>query len=371
VRDEWRDSEILIKDRKQPRAEPSISTAGLDSTITSKHYDIIICDDLVNQDDRDSVAKRRASIKYIDDLVDLLDKRHGFCLFVGTPWHWEDAYQYIEKTLNPKLKSKVQREVVIHKEPIYEDTPKGRVYNFPEIFPPKKVEEIRNMKSDAANFAANYLLKPIHPDSQIFKFENFQFFNYGRDIGKVREVWCHIDPAGSGVQGDYTAMVLLGKRLDDNRVLILEAWIDQLRPSDREERVYVLWQFYAALKWADPAEGGKKKDIEQHWQVETVANQDEVRRSLVDFMVEKKKVADFPLSGKSRVANKTAKITNLELPVTNGTLLFRDDWETAPNGYRILIDQLLNFPLGHDDGPDALKEAFDLTQKNDVFVASL
>jgi hypothetical protein len=69
------------------------------------------------------------------------------------------------------------------------------------------------------------------------------------------------------------------------------------------------------------------------------------------------------LQGKDRVANKNAKITNLELPISNGTLLFRDDWETAPHGYRHLIEQLFSFPLGHDDGPDALKEAFDLSQE--------
>jgi predicted phage terminase large subunit-like protein len=362
---EWRDSDITLSTRTKHRAEPSILCAGKDSTVTAKHFDIIFGDDLVNQNDRDSDAERTGTIKYIDDLVDLAAKPYGVIVFVGTTWHFNDAHQYIEKTLNPKLREQGKREVIIYKEPVYEDRVGGRVYLFPELYPASRCEEIRAKKSDLANFAANYLLKPLHPEKQIFKPEILKFFNYRSDLPKVRKICVHIDPAGGSGKGDYTALVVVGLRPEDNRALVLDAWIEQLAPSQREEAAYVLWVYYSALRWkenpADPREA--PQPLEQSWQIETAANQDEVRRSLVGFMCERKKVADFPLQGKDRVANKNAKITNLELPISNGTLLFRDDWETAPHGYRLLIEQLFSFPLGHDDGPDALKEAFDLSQE--------
>lgn len=354
---DWRDSDITIQPRTKHRAEASITTAGKDSTVTSKHFDLVLCDDLVNQADRDSPSERIKSIRYIDDVIDLLNKQYGVCIFIGTTWHYADAHQYIEKTLNPKLRSEGRKEFKIYKEPVYYEKDGQTIYNFPELFSPERCQEVRSKKSDFANFAANYLLKPLNPQSQIFREEGLQFFDYHSDFPKgIKKIFVHIDPSGGEKEtSDFTAVICVGKRESDGKILVLDTRIDQVRPSGREEMIYALWEYYHAFP-----------EIEQLWQIETVANQAEIKRSLLTYMTEKKKVASFPLKAKARVANKVAKITSLELPISNGTLLFRRDWQTAPGGYRILIQQLLEFPLGHDDGPDALKEAMDLCDQRGV-----
>lgn len=355
TRDDWRDTDIIISQRDRIRPESSIFCAGLDTTTTSKHFDIIVADDLVTPEDRDSPAKRAKTIKYWDDIIDLLHKRHGICFFIGTPWHWDDLYQWIERK-NVTLKKEGKPEVKVLKEPAYIEKEGKRVFLFPDILPEEKLNDIRARKSDISNFSANYLLRPIHPSSQIFKEDALQYFNYRQEFpGNLEKVCFHIDPSQDDKSGnDYTAIVVVGKRKSDGRRLVLDTRIELMRPSRRETAVLELYKFYL--------ENGIPGDmIETRWQIETVAGQNEIKRSLLRFMLDNG-VADFPLKSLARVANKHTKIASLELPISNGSLLFRDDFRTAPGGYYLLIQQLLEFPQGHDDGPDALKEAFDLTE---------
>lgn len=346
----WRETDITIRGRTQVKPEPSISCAGLDTTITSKHFDLIIADDLVTPEDRDSTAKRLRTIRYWDDIIDLLNKDHGICFLVGTPWCFGDLYDYLEKK-NLEF-AKEGKMIKVLKEPVYVDRPDGRrEYLFPDILPEERVKEIRLKKTDIANFSANYLLKPIHPETQIFKPESIQYFNYYRDFPKeIERIFVHIDPSQGDKKGsDYCAMVAVARRKDGKR-LVIDTRIEQMRPTRREEVTFELFSYF------------KNSGIEQKWQIETVANQAEIKRSLIKYFLDKG-IADFPLKDLPSVANKTAKIITLELPISNGSLLFRDDWQTAPGNYHLLLNQLFGFPLEHDDGPDALKEAFDLSEQ--------
>jgi predicted phage terminase large subunit-like protein len=349
MRDGWRETDITIRGRTVSRPEPSISCAGLDTTVTAKHFDIILADDLVTPEDRDSPAKRARSIKYWDDIIDLLNKKWGVAFFIGTPWHYGDLYKWMENKNLELLK--LGQEIKVFKEPAYIEREGRRVFLFPEILPEAKLQEIRTKKTDVANFSANYLLNPILPESQIFKEDATQFFDYHNDFPKECErVFVHVDPStGESKNGDFCAMVVVAYRKDGRR-LVVEVRIEQMRPTRREE---VAFELYQTLK---------KSGLPQKWQIETVGNQTEVKRSLIKYFLEKG-VADFEIRALPVVANKTAKITSLELPISNGNLLFRQDWRTAPGNYHLLLNMLYEFPIGHDDGPDALKEAFDMSEK--------
>jgi len=65
-----------------------------------------------------------------------------------------------------------------------------------------------------------------------------------------------------------------------------------------------------------------------------------------------------PTKGVHNKENKEQRIRTLEPAITTGLIIFRKDWETAPEGYRLLVDQLRNFPQAKKDGPDGLAGAF-------------
>ena len=93
---------IIINSRTKPQKSGSIDVIGKDSSITSQHYDLIILDDIVDEDDRDSAAEREKTIQFMKDVIDLLNPG-GRIRIRGTFWHHEDAYAKLIEDLNPEL----------------------------------------------------------------------------------------------------------------------------------------------------------------------------------------------------------------------------------------------------------------------------
>jgi hypothetical protein len=65
-----------------------------------------------------------------------------------------------------------------------------------------------------------------------------------------------------------------------------------------------------------------------------------------------------PTRGRSNTENKDIRIKSMEPAITSGILCFREDWMDAPENYRLLIDQLKNYPQAKKDGPDALQGSY-------------
>lgn len=74
-----------------------------------------------------------------------------------------------------------------------------------------------------------------------------------------------------------------------------------------------------------------------------------------------------PTVGRPNTENKIARIRSMEPFVSQGFIRFRQDWQTAPEGYSIMMEQLSNFPQGKMDAIDALHSAFVQTQQTVSF----
>jgi len=69
------------------------------------------------------------------------------------------------------------------------------------------------------------------------------------------------------------------------------------------------------------------------------------------------------INGMTSTANKEARIEGLSGFVENGSIVFQKDENGYTSDIGLLVEQMLDFPSGkHDDGPDALKYAFDLAR---------
>ncbi len=83
------------------KKEPNLKARGALSAMTSEHYDIIICDDIVNDADRESAAIREQKKRWYKDLISILEP-DGLLMIIGTRWHDAELYgEIIEQ--NPKL----------------------------------------------------------------------------------------------------------------------------------------------------------------------------------------------------------------------------------------------------------------------------
>lgn len=164
---------------------------GIGTSITGKHADIVVTDDIVNLKDRISKAEReRTKTQYME--LQNIKNRGGRFINTGTPWHKEDAI-----SIMPNVRK-------------YDCYSTGLITR-------DKLEELRQSMSDSL-FAANYELKHIADKDAMF--QNPQFTS---DRKVIYGGMAHIDAAYGGEDGTaYTAfrktkdgkIIGFGKRWD-------------------------------------------------------------------------------------------------------------------------------------------------------------
>ena len=115
---------------------------GTSGSITGKHADIVITDDIVNTDDRVSKAERERIVRVYDELQNIRNPG-GRIINTGTPWHPEDAIS--------KRMPNVQR---------FDCYTTG-------LLTPEKIESLRQ-SMEPSLFAANYELQHIASGNALF-----------------------------------------------------------------------------------------------------------------------------------------------------------------------------------------------------------
>ena len=178
------DSEFCTNLCTSARGVSQVLGLGIGTSITGKHADIVVTDDIVNLKDRISRAEReRTKIQYME--LQNICNRGGRFINTGTPWPKEDAI-----SIMPNVKR-------------YDCYSTGLITR-------EKLEQLRQSMSDSL-FAANYELKHIADKDAMFK--NPKFTDEKELIyGGIS----HIDAAYDGADG--TAFTILN-RLKDGRII--------------------------------------------------------------------------------------------------------------------------------------------------------
>lgn len=184
------DSEFSTNLCTSARGVSQVVGLGIGTSITGKHADIVVTDDIVNLKDRTSKAEReRTKIQYME--LQNICNRGGRFINTGTPWHKEDAI-----SIMPNVKR-------------YDCYSTGLITR-------KKLEQLRQGMSDSL-FAANYELKHIADKDAMFKNPSFT-----RDESKIYDGSAHIDAAYNGEDG--TAFTILKKHADGSIVGFGKRW---------------------------------------------------------------------------------------------------------------------------------------------------
>ena len=149
---------------------------GINGSLTGKHADVIVTDDIINIKDRISKAEREHTKLIYMELQNVLN-RGGRIINTGTPWHKDDAF-----TLMPNIKK-------------YDCYTTG-------LMTEEQILHLRNSMSPSL-FSANYELKHIADEDALFT--NAQFTKELPMDGI-----CHID-AGYGGE-DATAFTVIADK---------------------------------------------------------------------------------------------------------------------------------------------------------------
>lgn len=166
-------SEIHTNLYKGKGGASQIVGMGINGSLTGKHADVIVTDDIINIKDRISKAERDHTKLMYQELQNVLN-RGGRIINTGTPWHKDDAF-----SLMPNIKK-------------YDCYTTG-------LMTEEQIMHLRNSMSPSL-FSANYELKHIADEDALFT--NAQFTKELPMDGIA-----HID-AGYGGE-DSTALTIL------------------------------------------------------------------------------------------------------------------------------------------------------------------
>lgn len=155
---------------------------GHKGSLTGKHADIVITDDIINIDDRISKAHRKRTKLTYQELQNVKN-RGGRFINTGTPWHKEDAF-----TLMPN----------IHRFDVHST---GLVSN-------AEIQDLRDAMTPSL-FAANYELKHISDEDTLFSNPTI---DDGTNTHLIYDGIAHIDASYGGEDG--TAFTILKKQSD-------------------------------------------------------------------------------------------------------------------------------------------------------------
>jgi predicted phage terminase large subunit-like protein len=159
------------------------------------------------------------------------------------------------------------------------------------------------------------------------------------------EVYC--DPSFKNTKGsDYKAIVVVGKA--GTRIDVLRAWV---RQASITSMVAVFYDLH------DELESYARYSIEANFLQDLLLDEFDVMAGVRGYSV--------PIRGDKRSKpDKYTRIENLSPLFERGLIAFNEEERSNPD-MQTLVQQILAFPFGHDDAPDALEGAVFQLQSRD------
>jgi len=367
-REKWTESEIMV-DHPKRKAEyirdPTVFTAGLTTSITGMHADLIILDDVVVADNANT-DEGRSKVDTQYSYLASIAAANARVLVVGTRYHPLDLYSKIldkhveiygqdgEVVESTKLYEVFERQVESRGDGTGEflwprqTTKSGHEFGFnQQILAKKRADYL-----DLAAFYAQYYNDPNHASTGGIPRDAFQYYNKAHLTrsggswyiqGRRLNVFASIDFAFSlAKRADYTAIVVVG--VDSNQsYYILE--IVRFKTGVISEyfkeilSLHRKWDFRKLRAEVTAAQDVIVKDLKQNYiRVHGLA------LSIDDYRPTRNE------------GTKTERINAILRPKYDN----RQIWHYQGGNCQILEDELVVLKPLHDDIKDALASAIDV-----------
>ena len=200
---------------------------------------------------------------------------------------------------------------------------------------------LKERDEDPATFRSERMQKPDDEDAN-FQEEWFQYFNIEEIINAGLPVVTYQDPsAQKGEEHCYKAIIVLAIDKEAGIYYVVDAYINKTSKWNTLIKHWELSELWNSF--IDGIEGnGFQYTLKEDWEI-----------------IEREKGKRKNLKLNTATQNKEVRISSLTSPIERGFIKFR----SGHHGVRLLIDQLLDFPDGDKDGPDALEGAKSLADR--------
>jgi len=350
----WSETELLVR-RSRIAKEASVTAAGANGLIVGRHFDVIIADDIVDEENSWCESQRQKLQTWFYKTLFPCLEPDGEIHIIGTRYHGGDLYGEIIR------KQEVAEERRRTNESDDGET-QGAVSNWaicrsraidgdkvlwPQRFPQHVLAELRSEMGEIL-FACQYLNDPSGSDNAIFKEPWLEFYetlpmepdgNGGYRTVPLR-IYQGVDLAISQrSSADYFAVVTIGVDKNHN-VYVLDTYRGRLTFDKQMQKVRELAERYQPLRVA----------------IEANAYQDVLPSELI-------RTSGLPIKRVRQTRDKMVRAIRLSPQFENGKIFLKRSMNE-------LIAELLLFPRGaHDDLFDAFEMAVSETTGGTILEA--
>jgi predicted phage terminase large subunit-like protein len=314
----WNESEITVAGRTHGAKEPTVTAIGVGGPVISRHYDLIVLDDVVDEDAaRSKNMRQRTHSWYYKELLPTLEP-DGELHILGTRYHYDDLYG---KLLSAGIPSLVEQAV------IKEETGERALWE--EKF---SLELLKKKREEAgpAIFNTQYQNDISLMEGKIFRPE---WISYSAPKDFIRK-YQGIDLAiGTADHNDYFAHVTVGEAADGT-LQVTGAYKNRLSFEEQFRAVVSLFSRHNTRNSPVTIVG-----------IESNAYQAAMVQRVLT-------TTSLPVKSIHQTKDKVTRAMRLQGKVQAGLLTFPE------SGMSDLIEEMLAFPDGeHDDLVDALEMA--------------
>lgn len=231
----WSEDDGIIVRRSSNPNEATIEAWGLvDGQPTSKHFRKLVYDDVVVQGSVTTPEMIEKTMTALEQSYNLGVTNGGVRRFVGTRWHFNDAYSTLLKRGTVKLR-------------FYPATEDGTETGNPVYWTEAQLAQKRR-DMGPYTFSAQILLNPKADSLQGFKREWLRFYSKMTPHQmKSMNIYILVDAANyKRKESDYTAMWAVGLNRDKN-YYVLDMIRDRLNLSERTECLMQMHRKFTAM----------------------------------------------------------------------------------------------------------------------------
>lgn len=239
----WDNKEIEVLGKTRRTKEGSITCVGVGGMVVGKHYDVIISDDLVDEDNSRTKHMRDLTRTWyyqtLDPTLEPPDPKvphRGEHHRIGTRYHFDDLYGHL---MANELKEATQ---IVPALDALERSP------WPEKHPP---EWFRDKKTKAGTiiFNAQFLCDTEAMKGEIFQWDDLQQID-DDEIPTGLRVYCGADLAISeSEKADLFAMVALGLDPRTSRIYVLDYFEGHLRFNAQTKEILRFYRLHKPIRF--------------------------------------------------------------------------------------------------------------------------
>lgn len=310
----WDAREIVVKGRTAKHKESTVTCIGVGGPTASRHYDLIVGDDLADEENsRTELQRDRLWTWYMKSLIPTLVST-GRIYILGTRWHPHDLYGTLLKN-TPLMKVCIIPAIKA-----------DGTSAWPEEWP---IDKLLKLKAEMGLiiFETQYQMNTTSMQGKIFSYDSFHWYETApSELIAVGGVDLAISQKSTA---DYFACAIIGVDVKTNRKYVLK--IHRGRKKYHEQTDYMIKEVFGM----DLVKLGIEANAYQAAQV----------NEMIDKVGKGKIVPIYTLK------DKTTRAMKLAAKCENEEILFH-------KSQMILIEELLSMPDGeNDDMFDALEIA--------------